>query len=159
MSARSHGTDEPGPGEPEESTAGEQPGADAESASGAPTAPEPSDEAPEDGLDAQWSDLVSRLRGTGDPRSWSPDPAVEEAEDHFEPPEPEPVLGGDPLLTMAWVAVITLPVLVIIAVVAWRDVPTWLLQAAGVTFLIGAGLLVWRMPHEREDDDGPGAIV
>lgn len=94
-----------------------------------------------------------------DPRAWAPDPAVEEAEDHFVPPEPGPVFGGDPLLTMAWVVVLAAPTLAVIALVAWRDIPTWLLQVAGVAFVAAVGVLVWRMPHRRDNDDGPGAVV
>lgn len=93
------------------------------------------------------------------PRAWAPDPAVEEAEDHFEPPDPGPVLGGDPLLTMAWVAVVGVPALLLVAVLAWRDVPTVVLQVAGVAFVLALGLLVWRMPARRDDDGGPGAVV
>lgn len=92
-------------------------------------------------------------------RSWSPDPAVEEAEDHFEPPDPGPVLGGDPLLTMAWAVVVGVPVLFIAAVVLWRDIPTVVLRSAAIAFVAGVGLLLWRMPHRRDEDDGPGAVV
>ncbi|HMO09953.1 MAG TPA: hypothetical protein PKB06_00240 [Actinotalea sp.] len=97
---------------------------------------------------------------TSDPRSWAPDPDVEEAEDHFEPPEPGPVFGGDPLLTMAWVVVVGAPTLAVVALVAWQDIPVWLLQAAGAAFLLAVGLLIWRMPHRRDtSDDDPGAVV
>ncbi|WP_250445361.1 hypothetical protein [Actinotalea sp. C106] len=94
------------------------------------------------------------------PRAWSLDPAVEEAEEHFTPPEPGPVLAGDPLLTMAWVAALGVPVLVLLGIVLWRDMPTVLLQVAAAVFAVGLGVLVWRMPHERGDDDrGDGAVV
>ncbi len=93
-----------------------------------------------------------------DPRAWAPDPAFDEAEDHFEPPEPEPVLGGDPLLTLAWIVVLAVPVLTIISLVAAPQVPTFVLQGAGLAFLAALGLLLWRMPHDRDDDD-PGAVV
>lgn len=93
------------------------------------------------------------------PRAWSPDPEVEEAEDHFEPPDPGPVLGGDPLLTMAWVATVGVPVLLLVAVVIWRDMPSVVLRVAGVAFVGAIALLLWRMPHGRDDDAGPGAVV
>jgi hypothetical protein len=102
---------------------------------------------------------VARPAAPDDPRGWAPDPDVEEADDHFEPPEPGPVLGGDPLLTMAWVAVLGMPLLLVVTVVAWRDIPAALLTAAGVAFLAGIGLLLWRMPAGRDDDRGPGAVV
>jgi hypothetical protein len=138
--------DEPSRGHDREAAEAPDPGA-----SDAPLAPEE--------VDARFTDIVTHLRAPSDPRSWAPDPDVEEAEDHFVPPEPEPVFGGDPLLTMAWCAVIGAPVLLLVVAIAWRDVPTWVLQAAGAAFVAGAGLLLWRMPHDREDDDGPGAVV
>lgn len=92
------------------------------------------------------------------PRSWAPDPVAEEAEDHFVPPDPGPVLGGDPLLTMAWSVAVGVPVLIVLAVVLWPDVPRLVLQVGAVAVLGAIGLLLWRMPHRRDDDD-PGAVV
>lgn len=112
---------------------------------------------PDDGLGPQ------NVRTAPGYRSWQPDPAVEEeAEDHFVPPDPGPVLGGDPLLTMAWVAAVGVPVLLVVVGVVWRDVPMSWLAAAGAVFLAGVGLLLWRMPHGDDDDpydDDPGAVV
>ncbi|WP_372594122.1 hypothetical protein [Actinotalea sp.] len=93
------------------------------------------------------------------PRSWTVDPAVEEAEDHFVAPDPGPVLGGDPLLTLAWVAVVAVPLLVLLVTVVWRDVPVVILQIAGAAFLAGVGLLFWRMPRHKDHDDENGAVV
>ncbi|MCL3862172.1 hypothetical protein [Actinotalea sp. K2] len=93
------------------------------------------------------------------PRGWSPDEDVEEAETHFTPPEPGPVLGGEPLLTLAWSVVVAVPLLLLLVVVFWQDAPDLLLQLAGGAFLLACGLLVWRMPHRRDDDEGPGAVV
>lgn len=110
-----------------------------------PAAPEPDDEPP--------------VEPVG-PRGWSPDPAVDEAENHFVPPDPGPVLGGSPLLTLAWGAVAAMPVLAVFAVLFWRDIPMIVLQVAGVAFLGGVGVLLWRMPHRRDpDDDDKGAVV
>ncbi len=118
----------------------------------------PAQELEDADVEARWAGIVSTL-SSPDPRSWAPDPAVEEAENHFVPPDPGPVLGGDPLLTMAWVAVVGVPLLLMAAVIAWRDIPTIVLQIAGVVFLAGAALLLWRMPRDRDDDAGPGAVV
>lgn len=94
------------------------------------------------------------------PRGWSPDPAMEEAESHFEPPDPGPVLGGDPLLTLAWSAVVSVPIALLLVVMLWRDAPAVVLQVAGVAFVGGLGLLLWRMPHGDDDGSrGSGAVV
>lgn len=89
-----------------------------------------------------------------DPRGW-----VADDDDDFEPPDPGPVLGGDPLLTMAWVGAVAPPLLLMVIAVIWQNVPPLVLQIAGVVFLAGLGVLIWRMPARRDDDDGPGAVV
>jgi hypothetical protein len=94
-----------------------------------------------------------------DPRSWSVDPALEEQETHFQPPDPGPVLGGDPLLTMAWSAVGLAPLLFLLSLTVWPSAPRILLQVASALFVAGLGVLLWRMPHRRDDDAGPGAVV
>jgi len=44
--------------------------------------------------------------------------------------------------------------------VVWRNAPPALVQAAAGVFVIGVGVLVWRMPHRRDpDDDDTGAVV
>ena len=76
-------------------------------------------------------------------------------EEHFVPPDPGPVLGGDPLTTMAWLAVVGMPALWLVVLLGWRSAPTVLLQASGAVFVAGLAVLVWRMPHRRDpDDDG-----
>jgi hypothetical protein len=87
--------------------------------------------------------------------------AAVDAEEHFEPPDPGPVLGGDPLLTMAWFAAAGMPIFFFILLIAWRDAPTVLVEAAGVVFALGVAVLVWRMPNHRRDDsdDDHGAVV
>lgn len=141
-----HDADEPGPDGPE-------PGPEDAAGEGREDDLDPAE------VDARFARIVTELGAAGDPRAWAPDPAVEEAEDHFDPPDPGPVLGGDPLLTMAWIVVVGVPILLMVAVIAWREIPTWVLQAAGAAFLAGVGLLLWRMPRDREDDAGPGAVV
>ena len=83
-----------------------------------------------------------------------------DAEEHFVPPDPGPVLGGDPLLTLAWTATIGVTVLFFVLLLAWPDAPGWLLAVAGTVFAAGLAVLVWRMPHRRDDDDDDsGAVV
>jgi hypothetical protein len=104
--------------------------------------------------------------GTG--RDWDATAQMDEAErevdaaEHFRPPDPGPVLGGDPLLTMAWLAVAGMPLLWLVTVVAWRDAPPVVLRASGLVFVLGLAVLLWRMPHRREDradPDDDGAVV
>ena len=87
--------------------------------------------------------------------------AAVDAEEHYVPPDPGPVLGGDPLLTMAWFATVGIPLFFVVLLVAWRDAPTALIQAAGAVLALGVAVLVWRMPNHRRDasDDDHGAVV
>lgn len=99
-------------------------------------------------------------------RDWEGTEQIDAAEaemderEHFVPPDPGPVLGGDPLLTMAWFGAAGVPIALLLMVVAWRDAPTGLVQGAAVVFAISCMVLVWRLPHRREEsDDDPGAVV
>ena len=99
-------------------------------------------------------------------RDWDGSSQIEAAEgavdaaEHFVPPDPGPVLGGDPLLTLAWTATIGIPIVFVVLVLAWPDAPGWLLAVAGAVFAAGLPVLVWRMPSRRgDDDDDSGAVV
>lgn len=133
--------------------------------SAAPPATEPPNEPPTDrghptpGAPAARAGRPPGMPSSTDPRAWSVDPEAEEQDSHFQPPDPGPVLAGDPLLTMAWAAVIVAPVLFLLSVTFWRSAPQVLLQVAAALFVGGLGVLLWRMPHRRDDDDGPGAVV
>lgn len=103
---------------------------------------------------------------TGSGRDWDGTAQIEGAErevddhEHFVPPDPGPVLGGDPLLTTAWLAVVGMPILWLVVLIAWRGAPDVVLQASGIVFVLGLGLLLWRMPHRRDSsDDDTGAVV
>jgi len=98
-------------------------------------------------------------------RDWDGTSQYDEAEDavddleHFVPQDPGPVLGGDPLLTLAWVAVAGVPLFMLVVVVAWQDAPTLLVRAAAGLFVVAVAVLVWRMPQRREPSDDDGAVV
>jgi len=99
-------------------------------------------------------------------RDWEGTDQIDAAEaavddiDHFVPPDPGPIFGGDPLLTMAWVCAAGIPIALVLVIVLWRNAPVILLQGAGVVFALACLLLVWRLPHHRDGaDDDPGAVV
>ena len=99
-------------------------------------------------------------------RDWDGTAQYDEAESEaderegFVPPDPGPVLGGDPLLTMAWLAAAGMPLFLLVVIIAWRDAPAALVQAACAVFVLGVAVLVWRMPGRRDPgDDDTGAVV
>jgi len=112
--------------------------------------------------------LGSRVILPAGPRDWPLTPeaeALEEADSHFTPPVPPPILSRDPLLTMAWSFVVGVPVLALVgmivsAAVSSLSIPPLVGQIGLGLFVAGLGVLIWRMPHQRDpDDDGPGAVV
>lgn len=135
---------------------GETDGSSAGTASGS------TDEAPRGPRDVLGSVPVAPWVRTG-PRDWPATPeveAIEEAESHFVPPDPPLVLGRDPLLTMAWAVAVGVPILLLVVLVVARPYPVIVAQVGGAAFLAALAVLVWRMPHRRDDDDqGPGAVV
>lgn len=98
-------------------------------------------------------------------RDWAGTDQIDAAEseidalEHFVPPDPGPVFGGDPLLTMAWLGAAGVPIAMLIGLVVWQGAPTRLLQGAGVVFVLSCALLVWRLPRHRADSDDSGAVV
>ncbi|GAA4703454.1 hypothetical protein APR04_000522 [Promicromonospora umidemergens] len=133
------------------------------------------DDPADDGADARATDPADGEHTTGPrvilpagPRDWPLSPeseALEEAESHFTPPVPPSLLSRDPLLTMAWSFVVGVPTLALVGMVVSAAMPSVaippLIGQIGVgLFVAGLGVLIWRMPHQRDpDDDGPGAVV
>lgn len=99
-------------------------------------------------------------------RDWEGTDQIDAAEaevddvEHFVPGDPGPIFGGDPMLTMAWIGAAGVPFALLVMIVAWRNAPPIVLQVAGAVFALSCLLLVWRLPHHRdESDDDPGAVV
>jgi hypothetical protein len=134
------------------------PAADADTGTEAevPPAPDPS------------TDAAPPATVAAGPRDWPTTPgaeALEAEESHFVPPDPGPITDREPLTTLAWTVVVAVPLLVVLRVVVGAFapglvLPGWLTPTAGLLFLAGVGVLVWRMPHRRDPDDtDPGAVV
>lgn len=113
---------------------------------------------------------VADPRSTASPtplgRDWQGSDQFDEAEaavddlEHFVPPDPGPVLGGDPLLTLGWLGAAGLPIGLLLALVFWPDVPTRWLQVAAALWVVSCGVLMWRLPRHRDpEDDDTGAVV
>jgi len=115
--------------------------------------------------DAPVAPSASRQFG---PRDWPASAevvALEDAETHFVPPEPGPVLTTtDPVRRLAVIGACALPVLAIL-VLLFRAVIGAAAPIIGIVLAIGfvasLALLLWRMPERRSrDDDGDdGAVV
>lgn len=95
--------------------------------------------------------------GSHGPRDWEApdeDPFVTD----FDPGEPEPILVGRPDRVIAWILGATLPLLMIVLlVVGGSRVPRLLWPVMLAAMLAAWGYLIWRMPHERQDDGDNGA--
>jgi hypothetical protein len=88
-----------------------------------------------------------------------PDADDDEDEEGFVPPEPPPLPRGDLVSRVAWAAVIGGPLFLLVAAMAWRGLPAYLLLFALLAFVGGFVTLVARMPQEHPDDPDDGAVV
>ncbi|MHB1489754.1 MAG: hypothetical protein ACYCTH_04575 [Cellulomonas sp.] len=99
-------------------------------------------------------------------RDWDGTAQIDRAEsevddaEHFVPPDPGPILSGNPALTLAWIGAAGGALLLLVLVVAGAAVPAVVARVTAVVFVASCAFLVWRMPHRRDhDDDDPGAVV
>ena len=81
------------------------------------------------------------------------DEAEDDPADEFVPPDPGPIMDGDPLLTLAWIGAVGGPLILFILALFWRSAPNVIFWIAGAMALAGLAILVWRMPHSRDSDD------
>jgi len=80
---------------------------------------------------------------------------LEDEQSHFEPPEPPPLLGGDPFLTLGWIAVLLAPLSLLATIFGPRPTPTLWLQITVGVLVLGLTVLLWRMPHRRDPGHVP----
>lgn len=92
------------------------------------------------------------------PRDWQPGPE-DPTDGDFVPPDPELRLDGDPARILGWVLVILGTAVVIVAVIFSRVLPSITLPIGMGMGLIGALLLIWRLPKDRDDEWDNGARV
>ncbi|MDR0593762.1 MAG: hypothetical protein LBG60_11005 [Bifidobacteriaceae bacterium] len=83
------------------------------------------------------------------PRDWSPP----EADEHFEPPDPPPVLGGDPVVVLGWIGLAGGLAVVFAWAMFGALVPAWLARGGLLAIAAGTAALIWKMPHRRDPDD------
>ncbi|HLS03901.1 MAG TPA: hypothetical protein VK030_03985 [Actinomycetales bacterium] len=132
------------------------PPADSDSAQTSPQADAPSDEI-EPRAASSWRGPASSERSLAD--LFNDDhlglthDEEDEVEDAFVPPDPGPIMDGDPLLTLAWIGAVGGPFILFILALFWRSAPSLLFWIAGALALAGLAILVWRMPHTRDPED------
>lgn len=79
---------------------------------------------------------------------------LEDEQSHFVPPDPGPILGGDPVLTTAWLAVVAGIAALVLSALLVRVMPSAVAWVGAGMLAGGAGVLLWRLPHERGDSQG-----
>ncbi len=143
--------------------------------------------------DQQWEDIVRRLGGNENEAKAEPifedSPAddtdqsletdqplqhfgprdytlAEEELEDFQPPEPQPVITGNPRSLLSWAGVIIATLLWLWTGLSGWTLPWWLLTASILSFLGGATSLFFLLPktwahrNPADDDDyGDGAKV
>jgi hypothetical protein len=89
-----------------------------------------------------------------------PEPAeLVEAEDHFVPPPPPPLPRPAPPRLLAWFGLFGVPALVLVALLAQVNLPSWLGLILMVWFVGGFIYLVASMRPGASDDYDDGAVL
>lgn len=92
----------------------------------------------------------------GGPRDYS---LVDEPDEAFVPPEPEPLSTAEPLLVVAWLGAAGGPLVFLVLVLLWPAAPALVWWTTLVATLAGWGLVVWRLPRTRDGGGDDGAVV
>ena len=89
------------------------------------------------------------------------EPAEDDEDAHFVPPEPPPLPEADVTTKFAWIAVLGGPLLLLSFVLFELEITWWALLVGVGGFLGGFSTLVARMRTGEDDDDlpGGGAVV
>ncbi len=82
-----------------------------------------------------------------------------EEDDRFIPPDPGPVASSDPFLTMGWTLLAGGLAVILGSLVFWPSAPRAFHIGCVAAVLVGGGILTWRMPHHKSDDDDLGAVI
>lgn len=141
---------------------------------GDPT-PQPSggDDQPDRDWDGEWRALAADLGGSdssdggrfrlGDrptfgagsgPRDYSPPPE----DDSWEPPTPPPAIP-DRRVRLAWLGILGGPLLLLLALIAFRQAPLWYVWLSIGLFVAGCAYGFRLLPRRRADPDDDGAQV
>lgn len=92
------------------------------------------------------------------PRDWEPGPE-DPRDGEFVPPDPEIRLDGDPARVLGWALVVIGTITVMVAIFLHSVVPSATLPAGLGIGLLGALLLLWRLPKDRDDEWDNGARI
>ncbi|MCW2817236.1 MAG: hypothetical protein JWR42_23 [Marmoricola sp.] len=98
------------------------------------------------------------LRDLDGPTHREPPEGPDDTE-HFVPPPPPPVPVAAPPRLLAWIGLFGVPVLVLVALVIGRPVPSWLGLLLTLWFVGGFVFLVASMRPGPRDEDDDGAVL
>ena len=93
------------------------------------------------------------------PSAWRVHEPPDEPEEHYEPPPPAPLPAGDLQFWGILIGLIGGPLLLLYLVLFNRDAGAWWMFTAIGLSLGGFGLLIARLPSQRDDDDDDGARI
>lgn len=91
--------------------------------------------------------------GSG-PRDYIPEPE----DDSWEPP-PVPPATGDRRARLAWAGILGGPLMMLLALIAFRTAPTWYIWVSIALFVAGCVYGFRLLPQRRRDPDDDGAEV